>query len=73
MPTFWIALVALYVGFFKLGWFPGAERLDPGVLPPPHKTGLYTIDALPCRSMGALRFKPCITSCCLRSCLPPSA
>ena len=30
MPTFWIALVALYVGFFRLGWFPGAERLDPG-------------------------------------------
>src|SRR6478609_6783966 len=29
MPTFWIALVALYVGFFKLGWFPGADRLDP--------------------------------------------
>jgi peptide/nickel transport system permease protein len=46
MPTFWIALVALYLGFFKLGWFPGAERLDPGVEPPPHKTGLYTIDAL---------------------------
>jgi ABC-type dipeptide/oligopeptide/nickel transport system permease component len=46
MPTFWIALVALYLGFFRLGWFPGAERLDPGVLPPPHKTGLYTIDAL---------------------------
>jgi peptide/nickel transport system permease protein len=46
MPTFWIALVALYVGFYKLGWFPGAERLDPGVVPPPHKTGLYTIDAL---------------------------
>jgi peptide/nickel transport system permease protein len=46
MPTFWIALVALYLGFFKLGWFPGAERLDPGVLSPPQKTGLYTIDAL---------------------------
>ena len=46
MPTFWIALIALYLGFFRLGWFPGAERLDPGVLPPPHKTGLYTIDAL---------------------------
>jgi peptide/nickel transport system permease protein len=46
MPTFWIALIALYVGFYKLGWFPGAERLDPGVDPPPHKTGLYTIDAL---------------------------
>ena len=46
MPTFWIALVALYVGFYKLGWFPGAERLDPGVQPPPSVTGLYTIDAL---------------------------
>jgi peptide/nickel transport system permease protein len=46
MPTFWIALVTLYLGFFKLGWFPGAERLDPGVEPPPHRSGLYTIDAL---------------------------
>ena len=46
MPTFWIALVALYVGFYRLGWFPGSDRLDPGTLPPPHRTGLYTIDAL---------------------------
>jgi peptide/nickel transport system permease protein len=46
MPTFWIALVALYVGFYRLNWFPGAGRLDPGVSPPPSVTGLYTIDAL---------------------------
>ncbi|HEY2073976.1 MAG TPA: ABC transporter permease [Gaiellaceae bacterium] len=46
MPTFWIALVALYVGFYKFGWFPGADRLDPGVTPPPSVTGLYTVDAL---------------------------
>jgi peptide/nickel transport system permease protein len=46
MPTFWIALVALYVFFFRLGWFPGGDRLDPGVLAPPHVTGLYTVDAL---------------------------
>jgi peptide/nickel transport system permease protein len=46
MPTFWIALVALYVFFFRLGWFPGGDRLDPGVLSPPHVTGMYTIDAL---------------------------
>jgi peptide/nickel transport system permease protein len=46
MPTFWIALIALYVGFFRLGWFPGAERLDPGADPPASITGLYTIDAL---------------------------
>src|SRR5437763_10027201 len=46
MPTFWIALVALYVGFYRLGWFPGAERLDPGAQPPPSVTGLYSVDAL---------------------------
>jgi peptide/nickel transport system permease protein len=46
MPTFWLALVALYVFFFKLGWVPGSGRLDPGVLPAPHVTGLYTVDAL---------------------------
>jgi peptide/nickel transport system permease protein len=46
MPTFWIALVAVYVFFFRLGWFPGDGRLDPGTLPPPHVTGLYTLDAL---------------------------
>jgi len=46
MPTFWIALVVLYVGFYRLGWFPGAERLNPGTVPPPSVTGLYTVDAL---------------------------
>lgn len=46
MPTFWIALVALYVFFYRLGWFPGGDRLDPGVLEPPHRTGMYTVDAL---------------------------
>jgi peptide/nickel transport system permease protein len=46
MPTFWIALVALYVFFFRLGWLPGGDRLEPGVLAPPHKTGMYTLDAL---------------------------
>jgi peptide/nickel transport system permease protein len=52
MPTFWIALVALYVGFYRLGWFPGADRLDPGVDPPPHVTGLYTIDSLLAGNFG---------------------
>jgi len=46
MPTFWIALVALYLGFYRLGWFPGGQRLSPGTNPPPSVTGLYTIDAL---------------------------
>jgi len=46
MPVFWIALVVLYVFFFRLGWAPGGGRLDPGADPPPHITGLYTFDAL---------------------------
>src|SRR3954451_4283831 len=46
MPTFWIALIVLYVGFYRLGWFPGGQRLDPGTNPPPSVTGLYTVDAL---------------------------
>ena len=46
MPTFWLALVGLYVFFYKLSWVPGSGRLDPGILPPNHVTGLYTVDAL---------------------------
>ncbi|MDQ6772814.1 MAG: ABC transporter permease [Candidatus Dormibacteraeota bacterium] len=46
MPTFWLALVALYVLFFKLGLLPGSGRLDPGVQAPPHLTGLFTVDAV---------------------------
>ena len=46
MPTFWIALVAVYVFFFRLGWFPSGGRLDAGQSPPPHATGLYTVDSL---------------------------
>jgi peptide/nickel transport system permease protein len=46
MPTFWLALVALYIVFFKLGWAPSGGRLDPGQLPDAHVTGFYTIDAL---------------------------
>jgi peptide/nickel transport system permease protein len=46
MPTFWIALVGLYLFFFRLNWLPGTGRLDPIVTAPPHHTGLYTVDAL---------------------------
>jgi peptide/nickel transport system permease protein len=46
MPTFWLALVALYVFFFRLNWLPGTGRLDPVTAPPPQVTGFYTIDAL---------------------------
>jgi peptide/nickel transport system permease protein len=46
MPTFWLALIALYVFFFRLGWFPGGGRLDPGVLPPDGPTQMHAVDAM---------------------------
>lgn len=46
VPSFWLALIVLYVFFFKLGWAPGSGRLDPGVTAPPTVTGLFTVDAL---------------------------
>jgi len=46
MPTFWIALVFLYVFYFRLNWLPGTGRLDPQYSEPPHHTGFFTIDAM---------------------------
>ncbi|MCU1489577.1 MAG: binding-protein-dependent transport system inner rane component [Acidimicrobiaceae bacterium] len=46
MPTFWVALLAFYLFFFRLGWFPSGGRLGPAVTPPGNITGLYTVDAL---------------------------
>ena len=45
-PTFWLALVLFYVGFYRLGWFPGSGRLDARTAPPPEVTGLLTVDSL---------------------------
>jgi peptide/nickel transport system permease protein len=46
MPVFYIALVAFYLLFYRLGWLPGGGRLDPAQVAPTHLTGLYTVDAL---------------------------
>lgn len=45
MPLFWLALLALYLLSFRLGWFPSAGRLPPGAPRPEQVTGMYTIDA----------------------------
>jgi peptide/nickel transport system permease protein len=45
-PPFWLAILALFFFFFKLGWFPSGDRLSPINLPPPKTTGLYTVDAV---------------------------
>ncbi|MBZ9938856.1 ABC transporter permease [Mesorhizobium sp. BR1-1-16] len=46
VPTFWLALVTLYVFFFKLGIAPGVGRLNPGGKAPPAITNMFTIDSL---------------------------
>ncbi|MFN2201869.1 MAG: ABC transporter permease [Caldilineaceae bacterium] len=46
VPVFWLALLALYVFYAKLGWTAGPGRLDVGMEPPPHFTGFYTIDSV---------------------------
>lgn len=46
LPTFWTAIVCLYVFYYRLGWSPGSGRLTAGVPPPPKVTGMYTVDAL---------------------------
>lgn len=46
VPTFWLALIVYYLFFFKLGWAPSGGRLDPAMTPPPHVTGLFTVDGL---------------------------
>ncbi len=46
MPTFWIALMAFYLLFFKWGLLPGGGRLDPTEVAPARITGMYTVDAL---------------------------
>jgi peptide/nickel transport system permease protein len=46
LPVFWLALLLQLLFHTKLGWFPLGGRLDPGMTPPPHITGLLTVDSL---------------------------
>jgi peptide/nickel transport system permease protein len=46
VPVFWLALIAIYVLYFKFGILPSGGRIDVSATPPPHLTGLYTVDAI---------------------------
>jgi peptide/nickel transport system permease protein len=46
MPAFWLGLLAQWLFYDVLGWLPSGGRLDLGLQPPPHHTGLYTVDSL---------------------------
>lgn len=47
MPVFWLSLLAIYFLFYQWGIVPApVGRIDPQVSPPPHVTGLFTVDSL---------------------------
>lgn len=46
IPSFWLALLMLYIFYFKLGWSPGPGRLGPFSNPADTVTGFFIIDAL---------------------------
>lgn len=46
VPSFWLALLVLYLLYYKLGLFPGPGRLSSVYAPPADVTGLYVIDSL---------------------------
>lgn len=46
LPIYWFGfMLQLLLGYY-LGIFPTGGRLSPNITPPPHITGLYTIDSL---------------------------
>jgi peptide/nickel transport system permease protein len=46
IPIFWFALLALYLGYLRLGILPGVGRLNAAAVAPPQVTGFDTIDSL---------------------------
>jgi peptide/nickel transport system permease protein len=46
MPGFWLAMLFQLIFYSRLGWLPFGGRLNTGAVPPPHITGLITVDAL---------------------------
>jgi peptide/nickel transport system permease protein len=45
-PTFWLAFIVLAIFYGGLRIAPSPGRLDIGEIPPPHVTGMYTVDSL---------------------------
>jgi peptide/nickel transport system permease protein len=46
IPSFWFALLVMFLLYYKLGWFPGPGRLSIAFSAPAHVTGMYVIDSL---------------------------
>lgn len=46
IPSFWFALLVLFLLYYKLQLFPGPGRLSVGFSAPPTVTGMFVIDSL---------------------------
>ncbi len=46
IPSFWFAIIVLFIFYSKLGWAPGIGRLSLRVSPPEHISGMYVLDGL---------------------------
>jgi peptide/nickel transport system permease protein len=46
IPIFWFGLILKLIFGLWLGWLPVSGRFSPRLSPPPHITGLYTLDSL---------------------------
>ena len=46
IPSFWFALLVLFIFFYTLGWFPGPGRIGARTSIPTTGTGLYILDAI---------------------------
>ncbi len=46
IPSFWFALLVLFLLYYKLHWFPGPGRLSVAFSAPKAVTGLYVLDSL---------------------------
>jgi peptide/nickel transport system permease protein len=56
MPTFWLALLLMYVFFYKLNWFPAPLGRFPVGQAPLARTGFSVIDALLARDLSSLKY-----------------
>jgi peptide/nickel transport system permease protein len=54
VPSFWLALIMLFIFYLGFGVAPGPGRISPRVAPPETWSGLYTVDALRAGDWGLL-------------------
>ena len=55
LPVFWLAIMAQFLFYGKLGWLPDGERLPVSLDPPRTITRLYAVDALLTGDWATLR------------------